>query len=157
MSSSSLLIPPLPISSLPRLRLRAQRQRRLLAVECRHVGSQSGDPGVDHLHGMKEVEPIGDDQGDEAAHLGLGVHQVCFRRHHGGLLDRELNLVRFLVELDQYGALLHPVVVINQDPAHLAGDSGSHERHVAVDVSVVGGNRIERRFDDGNKPVAPER
>ena len=37
----------------------------------------------------------------------------------GGLLDRELDLVGFLVELDQ-DAPFHAHVVINQHPAHLA-------------------------------------
>ncbi len=49
--------------------------------------------------------------------LGLGGHQVGLCRRHGGLLDRDLNLVRLLVELDQQVPLLHAVVVIDQDPA----------------------------------------
>ena len=57
---------------------------------------------------------------------------------HGGLLDRDLNLVRLLVELDQQVALFHAVVVVHQDLGHLAGHPGGDEGHVAVDVGVVG-------------------
>ena len=134
-----------------------QLQGRLPALESRHVGAEVGDLGVHVLDGVFELEPIGPGLGHQAAHLGLGGHQVRFGRRHGGLLDRDLNLVGFLVELDQQVPLLHAVVVVHQDPAHLAGDPGSHEGHVAVDVSVVGGNRVQHRFHDGNKPVAPDR
>ena len=69
----------------------------------------------------------------------------------------DLNLVRFLVELDQQVPLLHAVVVVHQDLGHLAGDAGSHEGHVAVDVGVVGGNRVQRRHHPGNQEVAADR
>ena len=61
----------------------------------------------------------------------------------------DLILVRLLVELDQQVPLFHTIVVVHQDAAHLAGDPGGHEGHVAVDVSVIGGDRIQHRFTVG--------
>ena len=82
--------------------------------------------------------------GHQAVHLSLGGRQVRFRRRHGGFLDGDLNLVRLLVELHQHVPLLHAVVVVHQNLGHLARHPGRHEGHVAVDVSVVGGNRVQR-------------
>ena len=45
---------------------------------------------------------------------------------------------------------MHPVVVVDQNPRNLAWDAGGDERHVTIDVCVVGRNRIERRLDRGN-------
>ena len=53
--------------------------------------------------------------------------------------------------------LLHALVVIHQDPGHLAGDPGRHERHVPVDVGVVGGDRLQHRSHDRDQEVSPER
>ena len=154
-------MPPLGSSSSPRLRLaRASSRVALPALERRDVGPQVGDLGVDVLDGVLELEPIGPGLGHQAAHLGLGGRQVRLGRRHGGFLDRDLNLVRLLVELDQQVPLLHAVVVVHQDLAHLAGDPGSHEGHVAVDVGVVGGNRVQRQSpprEPGTTPRPPGR
>ena len=86
----------------------------LAALERGDVGSQVGDPGVDVFDGVLELEPAGADQADDAVDLGLGGRQVGFGRRDRGLLDRELDLVRFLVELDQDASLLHPHVVVDE-------------------------------------------
>ena len=69
----------------------------------------------------------------------------------------DLDLVRLLVELDQQVPLLHAVVVVHQDPAHLAGDPGGHEGHVAVDVGVIGGDRVQHRLHRWDQEVSPDR
>ncbi len=105
-----------------------QDQRRLPALVGRHVGAQVGDLGVNVLDRVLESEPIGPGLGHQAAHLGLSRREVRFGRLHGGLLDGDLNLVGFLVELDQQGSLLHTVVVVDQHPAHLALRPGEQRR-----------------------------
>ena len=99
---------------------------------------------------MFELEAIGPGQGQLAAHLGLGRRQVGFGHVHGGLLDLDLNLVGFLVELDQQVALFHAIIVIHKDTGYLAGHTGGHEGHMAIDVSVIRGNGIQHRFHPGN-------
>ena len=91
------------------------------------------------------LKTIGSGLGHVAAHLGLGGRQVRLGRLHGGLLDGDLNLVRLRVESHQHVPFFHAVVVIHQDLAHLAGHAGSHESDVAVDVGVIGGNRVQCR------------
>ncbi len=39
---------------------------------------------------------------------------------------------------------MHAIVVIDKDARHLAGDARGHERDVAVDVGVVGGDGAQR-------------
>ena len=92
----------------------------LPALEGRDIGSQIGGLGVNVLDGVLELEPIGPGLGHQAAHLGLGGHQVRLGRHHRRLFDRNLIREGFLVELDQQVPLLHAIVVVDQHPAHLA-------------------------------------
>ena len=134
-----------------------QLQGRLAAVESRHAGVQIGDLVVHVLDGVFELEAIGPGLGHLAADLGLGGRQVRFRHFHGGLLDGDLNAVRLRVEFDQHVTLLHAVVVVHQDLAHLARHAGSHESDVAVDVGVVGGNRVQRRRHPRRKEVSADR
>ena len=131
----------------------SQHQGRLLALVSRHVGPKVGDLVVHLLHGRLQLPTLGSADRLQSAHLGFGGHQVRFGGSDGGSLDRDLNLVGLLVELDQQVPPLHAVVVVHQHPAHLAGDPGSHEGHVAVDIGVVGGNRVEHRFHDGDQEV----
>ena len=102
---------------------------------------------------MLELEAVAPGLGHLALYLGLGRHQVRLGRHHGGLLDLDLNLVGFLVELDQQVPFLHAVVVIHQDLGHLARHARSDEGDVAVDVSVVGGNGVECRYQPRNDEI----
>ena len=92
--------------------------------------------------------------GQDAPDLGLGGLEVGLGGDHGRLLDVDLHLVRFAIELDQQVALLHAVIVVDQDPGHLAGHPGRHERHVPVDVSVIGGDRVQRRFHRGDQEIS---
>ena len=147
-------MPPLGTSSSPRLRLARASSRvafRLLSVAT--AARRLAIWLFDVLDGVLELEAIGPRLGHLAAHLGLGGRQVRFGRVHGGFLDRHLNLVRLLVELDQHVALFHAVVVVHQDLGHLAGHARSHEGHVAVDVGVIGGNRVQRRYHPGHQEV----
>ena len=93
----------------------------------------------------------------DAADLGLGGLEVGLGVDHGRLLDVDLHLVRFAIELDQQVPLLHAVIVMDQDPGHLAGHSGRHERHVPVDVSVIGGHRVQRRLHRGDQEISRDR
>ena len=135
----------------------AQLEGRLLAPQGRHAGPQHGDLVIDVLDRRLELPPLAPGLGQDAADLGLGGHQVGLGADHGRLLDVELNLVRLPVELDQQVPLLHAVVVVDQDPAHLAGDPGGHEGHVAVDVGVIGGDRLQHRLDGRGQGVTPDR
>ena len=72
---------------------------------------------------------------------------------HRGFLDGHLNLVRLLVELDQQVALFHTVIVVHQHPRHLARHTRSHEGHMAVDIGVIGGNRVQHRLNHGVQEV----
>ena len=112
------------------------------AVERCHRGAKIGDLVVHVLDGVFELEAIGPPLSHLTADLRLGGCQIRLGRFYGGFLDRNLHLIRFLVELDQDVSLLHAVVVIHQDLAYLACDARSNERHVAIHVSVVGRNRI---------------
>ena len=82
--------------------------------------------------------------------LDLATCKVRRRRIDGRLFDRDCDLKRLLVQFDQKVSLVHPVVVVDEDARDLAFDAGGDERHVTVDVGVVGRNRVERRLDPGN-------
>ena len=112
---------------------------------------------VDVLDRPLELPPLAPGLGQDAPDLGLGGHQVGLGGDHGRLLDVDLDLVRLLVELDQQVPLLHPVVVVHQDPAHLAGDPGGHVGHVAVDVGVIGGDRVQHRLHGRGQEVSSDR
>ena len=133
-----------------------QLQGRLPAVESRHTGVQIGDLVIHVLDGVFELVAIGPGLGHLAAHLGLGGCQVRFGRFHGGFLDGNLNAVRLRVEFDQHVPLLHAVVVIHQDLAHLARHAGSNESDVAVDISVIGRNRVQRRHHPRGKEISAD-
>ncbi len=70
-----------------------------------------------------------------------------------GTLDRDLDLIRFLVKLDEQVALFHPIIIIDQDAADLADDPRSDERHVAVDISIIGRDRLERPDYDRSEVI----
>jgi hypothetical protein len=129
----------------------------LLAFEVLHAGAQIGNLIVDVLDGMLELEPVGPRLGHQAAHLCLGSPQVRLGCHYRGLLDFDLNLVGFLVELDQQVPLFYAHVVIHQDPAHLAGNAGSQEGHVAIDVGVIGAHRVQCRDHPGHQEITRDR
>jgi len=134
-----------------------QVQRCFPAVERGHGGAEVGDLVIDILDRMLELESIGPGLGHQAAHLGLGRRQVRFGRRHSRLLDRDLDLVRLLVKPDQHVPLFHTHIVINQHLAHLARHPGCHEGHMAVDVSVIGGNRVQHRIHGRNQEVSADR
>jgi len=69
---------------------------------------------------------------------GLGYDQVRPGRIDCCLFDRDLHLVRLRVEFDQHVAFLHSVVVVDQDPSHLADHTGRDEGHITVHIRVIG-------------------
>ena len=155
MSRSSLLIPPLGRSSSPRFRLRASElEVRLPALERGDVGPQVGDLGVDVFDGTLELEALARTRPTMPCTLALGGRQVGFGRRDRGLLDRDLDLVGFLVELDQDASLFHAHVVVDQHGLHLAGDPRRHEGHVPVHIRIVGRNRVQCRLDGGDERVS---
>ena len=116
-----------------------QMQRRLPAVDRRHGGPQVGDLVFCVLDGVFELEAIGPRLGDLSAHLGLGRRQVRLGHFHGGLLDRDLNLVRLLVELHQDIALFHAIVFLDQEANDVAGDRLRGDvDDVGLDKGVLG-------------------
>ena len=87
--------------------------------------ARSGDLVVDLFHRPLELPPqaaclsqVGPDQGLGGLEVGLGVDD-------GRLLEVDLHLVRFAIELDQKITLPHAVIVMHQDPGHLAGNTGA--------------------------------
>src|SRR5207248_1846263 len=82
--------------------------------------------------------------------LGVGGGQRGFF-----LIDQDL--VRLLVELDEQVPLVYAVVVIDEDLHHLTGHARRYEGHVAVDVGVVGGNRVQRQHQPGNREPRRDR
>ena len=103
---------------------------------------------------MLELEPAGADLGHKSADARLGGRQVGFSRGDRRLLDRERDLKRFAVELDQDASGFDPHIVVDQDPAHLTGDPRRHEGDVPVDVCIVGGNRVECGLDEGDHQIS---
>ena len=130
---------------------------RLPAPQGRDPGLELRDRVVDLLDRRLELPALAPGLGQDAPDLGpRGLH-VGLRVDHGRLLEVDLDLVRLPVELDQQVPLAHPLVVVHQDPAHLAGDPGGHVGHVAVDVGVVGGDRLHHRLDGRRQGVTSER
>ena len=97
----------------------------LLALQGRHACPQEGDLVVDILHRPLELPPQAARLSQDRSNLGLGGLEVGLGADHGRLLDVDLHLVRFAIELDQQVALLHAIVVIDQDPGHLARHPGA--------------------------------
>jgi len=64
---------------------------------------------------------------------------------------------RLLVEFGEKLAFVHTVVVVHQYRGDLAGDPGSNERHMAVDVGVVRRNGVERFEDPRDAEYADDR
>ena len=97
-----------------------QHKGRLPALVSRYIGAQVCNLVGHLLHGRLQLPSLGPAHRLQCAHLRFGGGQVRFCRFDGGLLDRDLNPVGFLVELDQQGPFFHAVVVVDQHPAHLA-------------------------------------
>ena len=130
---------------------------RLLALQGRHACGQEGDLVVDLFHRPLELPPQAAGLSQDGPDLGLGGLEVGLGADHGRLLDVDLHLVRLRSSWTSRSPLLHAVVVVHQDPGHLAGDSGRHEGHVAVDVGVVGGDRVQRRLHRGDQEISADR
>ena len=81
----------------------------------------------------------------DTAHRGVGRLQVRLCGIDGRfLLRRPRSSKRLLVQFGEKIAFAHAVVVIHQNPGNLAADAGRDESHMAVHVSVVGRNGVER-------------
>ena len=130
---------------------------RLLAPQGRDPGPEQRDRVVDILDRPLELPAQAPGLGQDAPDLGPCGHQLGLGGDQGRLLDVDLDLVRLLVELDQQVPLLHPFVVVHQDAADLSGDAGGHVGHVAVDVGVIGGDRVQHRLHGRGQEVSSER
>ena len=130
---------------------------RLLAPQGRDPGPEQRDRVVDVLDRPLELPAQAPGLGEGAPNLGPSSRQLGLGGDQGRLLDVDLNLVRLLVELDQQVPLLHPLVVVHQDAADLSGDTRRHVGHVAVDVGVIGGDRVQHRLHGRGQEVCPER
>ena len=128
-------------------------ESRLLALQGRHACPQEGDLVIDLFDRRLEPPPLAAGQAQDASNLGLGGLLVGLGVGHRRFLDIDLHLVRFTVELDQQVPLLHAIIVIHQDTADLASDTGSHEGHMAVDVGVIGGDGIQHRHHHGVEEI----
>ena len=149
-----MLIPPLGKSSSPRFRVARASSRlafRLLSVAT--LACRSAILVLTSSMARSSWNLAARTRPTLRAHLGLGGNQVGFRRRDRGLLDRELDLVGFLVELDEHAPLLHAHVVVDEHLNHLAGNPRRDKGHVAVDIGIVGGNRVECRLHSGGEQV----
>ena len=128
----------------------SQRELGLALVDAGNLGAQQGDLVVDVLHGVLQRPAPAHGLRFDAAHFGLRYREFSRRRIHRRLFDRDCDLKGLLVQLDQQVSLVDPVVVVDEDARHLAFDAGGHERHVTIDVGVIGRDGVERRLDPGN-------
>ena len=83
--------------------------------------------------------------------------EVALGHLHGRPLEVHLHLEGFRVNADEQLSFLHGVVVVHEDVEHLAGHARGDEGDVAIDVRVVGGNRVERGHHPGNQEVGGSR
>ena len=128
----------------------SQRELGFALVDTGNLGAQQGDLVVDVLYGVLQRPAPAHGLRFDAAHFGPGHLQVCRRRIDSRLFDRDRDLKRLLVQLDQKVAFAHPVVVVDENARDLAFDAGGDERDVTVDICVIRRNRVERRLDPGN-------
>ena len=116
----------------------------LALVESGYPSMQQGDLVVDVLDGVLQLPAPGPCLCFDIPHRGLGRPQVRLCGIDGRLLHSNRVLKWLLVEFGEKLAFVHAVVVVHQNPGDLAGDPGSDERHMAVDVGVVRRNGVER-------------
>ena len=128
----------------------SQREFGLALVDAGDLGVQQGDLVVDVLHGVLQRPAPAHGLRFDATDFGPGHLQVRRSRIDSRRLDRDCDLKRLLVQLDQKVAFAHPVVVVHQNPRNLALDAGGDERHVTVDIGIVRRNCVEGRLDPGN-------
>ena len=127
-------------------------QVRLLHLKLRDVRAERGKLVSHRFDGVLQIEPIAAGLRYRGMSLGLGGDHVRFCCMDRGFLDRHLNLIGLLVELDQQIAFLHAIVVVHQHASNLPRDPRRHKRHMAVDISIVGRNRVQRRSDKRGQP-----
>ena len=125
-------------------------QRRLLGLQRRDSGAQLGDLVVEVLDGVRQAEPLAARQPREPAHLRLRGDEVGLGGRNGGAGDVDLELVRLPVQLDEQVALVHAIVVVDEDTRHLAGNARRDERDVSVHEGIVRGDRIPSGDDPGD-------
>ena len=112
---------------------------------------------VDILYGVLQSPAPGPCLCFDIPHRGFSRPQVRVCGIDGRSFHSNRVLKRLLVEFGEKLALVHTVVVIHQHPGDLAGDPGSNERHMAVDVGVIRRNGVERCEDPGNAEYADGR
>ena len=116
-SRSSLLMPPLGSSSSPRFRLACASSRlafRLLSVAT--LARRLAIWVLTSSMACSSAKRSAADQADNAATPGpAAAVRSASAAVTAACLIATLNLVRLLVELDQQAALLHPIVVVDQD------------------------------------------
>ncbi len=128
---------------------------RLSRLERRDLGAERGDLPPQGLLGVLATVVGPPSAGDLRMDLGPRLHDVG-----PGLLERRLglrhgHLERLAVELHQELARLDPVVLVDHHLGDEALDPRAGVRDMALDESVVGGDRLEFVPDPGHAPVPP--
>ena len=106
----------------------ARSQVASLLRRAATLGPQQRRPGRRPPRSPSGASSAGCGPGPGCLGPGPARPQVGLGGDHGRLLDLDLDLVGLLVELDQQVPLLHPVVVVDQDPGHLARRPGGPRR-----------------------------
>ena len=156
MSTSSLLIPPPGSSCSPRLRLaRASSSVACWLASVATCDCRSATFVFTSSMARSSWIPARPDLGHLARSPWPSPRQARLGRCDGRLADRELDLIRLPVELDQDVPALHSHVVVDEAPARPGRRRERPGGDVAIDVGVVGRDRIQGRLDRGNQRDPP--
>jgi hypothetical protein len=134
-----------------------ERQVGLALVESGYPSVQQRDFVVDILYGVLQPPAPGPCLCFDIPRRSFGCAQVRLCGIDGRSFHSDRVLKRLLVEFGEKLAFVHTVVVVHQYPGDLAGDPGSNERHMAVDVGVVRRNGVERFEDPRDAEYADDR
>ena len=132
-----------------RSRAAASVKARLALVRAGNAAHAEGDLVVHVLDGVLQVPALAPGLRFDSAHWACGRQQVGLAVSTRPLCAT-CDLVGLLVELREQIALVHAVVVVDQNPRDLAGDARRDEGDVPVHVGVIGRNRVEGLLDIGN-------
>ncbi len=122
----------------------SQHQTRLFHFELCNVRLEQFQLILDVLDRVFELVPIAPGLRHDAPQSILGGRKVGLGRLQCSFLQGNLDVERLAVDADQKVPLMHGIVVVHQHLDDLAGNARGHDRHMPIDVRVVGRNRVER-------------
>ena len=112
-----------------------------------HGDAEAGDLVVDVGDRRSQLPAIGTGGGDGRLCLGDGLFSGFLRHVQGRLRLTDPDFLHLIVQDDEQVSLLHHVVVIHADLAHVLRDPRRDLRGVRVDISVVGQHGRQRQLD----------